>query len=90
MNLVATQLAQSGPNPRPTREHAMKEGFSLLIMVSLLGVLVVTMLSMWMVLRSSRRKRARPEPVPTDISVDAWAESARRMDETPSEFDEDL
>lgn len=90
MNLTASQLALSAPTPHRTREDAMKEGFSLLILVSLLGVLVITMLTMWMVMRSSRRKRSRTEPVATDISVDAWTEAARRMDEAPSEFDEDL
>lgn len=71
-------------------EDAMREGISLLIMVSLLGVLVVTLLSMWMVMRSSRRKRSRPEAVATDISIDAWAEAGRRLDSGITEFDEDL
>lgn len=68
----------------------MREGMSLLMMVSLIGVAVVTILALWMVMRGLRRAKARGESVPTDMSVDAWVEAGKRMDGGITEFDEEL
>jgi len=86
VNLPLIQLAQT----TPSREDAMREGMSLLMMVSLIGVVVVTILALWMVMRGLRRKKARGEAVPTDMSVDPWVEAGKRMDDGITEFDDEL
>jgi len=68
----------------------MREGMSLFMMVSLLGVLVVTLLAVLMTLRARRRKKSRKPAVPTDMSVDPWVEAGKRMDEGITEFDEEM
>ena len=68
----------------------MREGMSLLMMVSLLGVLVVMLLALWMVMRGVRRKRSKKPSEPTDVSLDVWVEAGKRMDSGITEFDEDL
>ena len=68
----------------------MQEGMSLLMMVSLLGVLVVTLLALWMGMRGIRRKRSKNPAQPTDVSVDAWIEAGKRMDDGITEFDEEI
>lgn len=62
----------------------------MLMMVSLLGVLIVTLLALWMGMRGIRRKRSKKSAEPTDVSLDAWLEAGKRIDDGITEFDEDL
>ncbi len=65
----------------------------MLLMLSLLGVVVVSMLALLAVQRACKRTRAvrvGTPTGPTDMSVDAWTESGKRMDDSITEFDEEL
>jgi len=86
VNLPLLQLGQA----YPARDDAMREGMSLLMMVSLLGVLAVTLLALLMVMRGVRRKKTKRQAEPTDVSVDVWIEAGKRLDSGITEFDEDL
>ncbi len=89
VNLTHLNIAATIPTS-PSRDEAMRQGMSLLMMLSLLGVLVVSMLAVLMVMRSTRRKRTKRAVVPTDVSVDAWSEASKRLDDGITEFDEEL
>lgn len=90
VNLPLIQLAQTDPDLTNLQEEAMREGMSLLMMLSLLGVLVVTLLALLVALRGVRRKRSKKAAQPTDVSLDAWVEAGKRMDDGITEFDEDV
>ena len=68
----------------------MRQGMSMLMMLTLLGVLVVTLLAMLVVMRAVRRKKVRRQVQPTDVSVDPWVEAGKRLDDSITEFDEEL
>jgi len=62
---------------------------SLTLMLAILGVVLITTLSMVVVLRRSRRRKdAMPKPAPTE-HIDAWAASGRRFDSSITEIDPD-
>lgn len=88
--LELAQTANTGSLPDGTVPDAMREGMALLTMFTLLGVIGVCMVAMLIVQRSNRRKRARQDSAPTDMSVDPWVEAGRRMDDSITEFDEQL
>lgn len=78
-------LVQSASNPIP--EEAYRRVSTLTLMLAILGILLVTTLSMIVVIRRARRRRdAEPKPKPTE-HVDAWAESGRRFDPSIVEID---
>ena len=87
---TAAQTAGMASLPDGTVPEAMRESMALLTMFALLGVIGVCMVAMLIVQRSNRRKRARQENTPTDMSVDPWIEAGRRMDDGITEFDEQL
>ncbi len=89
VNLTLLDIATVLPTTQ-SRDEAMRQGMSLLMMLSLLGVLVVSMLAVLMVMRSTRRKRTKRAVVPTDMSVDAWTEASKRLDDSITEFDEEV
>jgi len=69
--------------------EAYRRVSSLTLMLAILGVILVTTLSMIVVVRRSRRRKdAMPKPAPTE-HVDAWAESGRRFDSSITEIDPD-
>ncbi|MFK7758672.1 MAG: hypothetical protein AB8C13_01855 [Phycisphaerales bacterium] len=74
----------------PDRDASMKEGMSLLMMFSILAILAVMMLAIVVVQRSNRRLKSKQDHTPTDLTVDPWVESGRRIDSSITEFDEDL
>ncbi len=80
VNLLLVQLAQVDPTRDALRDQTMREGMSLLMMVSLLGVLVVTLLAVLITLRAKRRKKSRKPATPTDMSIDPWVEAGKRID----------
>lgn len=88
--MALLQLAQTTPDRVIPQEEAMREGMSLLMMLSLLGVLVVTLLAVLVVMRSVRRKKSKHQAEPTDVSLDVWVEAGKRLDSGITEFDEDL
>lgn len=78
---------QIAPDPI-LREDAMREGMSLLLMLSLLTVVLVTIMAVHCGMRNARRKRSKLQSAPTDTTLDPWIEAGKRMDDAPSEFDE--
>lgn len=72
------------------REDAMREGMSILMMLSLLTVALVTLMATHCGMRNARRKRAKLQSSPTDLSVDPWIEAGKRLDESATEFDEEV
>ena len=83
--LFIVALAAADPIP----QEAYRRVSSLTLMLAILGVVLVTTLSMIVVVRRSRRRRdAMPKSAPTE-HVDAWAESGRRFDSSITEIDPD-
>lgn len=64
-----------------THERALiRDGFSLLIMLALLGVILITCVTLILVLRRQRIARvAASRKKPPGASVDPWAEAGRRV-----------
>ena len=70
-----------------SRQDAYRRGYSLILMLSLLGILAVMMLVTIIILRRSRlRRQADAQLGPTE-HIDAWAESGRRFDNSITEID---
>lgn len=67
----------------------VRDGFNLLLVVALLGVIIITALTVLLVLRRNRLARARREPARTRQTPDPWVEAGRRAptppDPTPPE-----
>lgn len=84
-------VVSSTPQRDPViREEAMREGMSLLMMLSLLTVALVTLLAIQCCMRNARRNRAKLQTSPTDLSIDPWIEAGKRFDESATEFDEEV
>lgn len=86
---TTTSISPADPDP-VVREEAMREGMSLLMMLSLLAVALVTIMATHCGMRNARRKRAKLLNSPTDLSIDPWIEAGKRMDESTTEFDEEV
>lgn len=71
-------LAQSEPNA-----EAVSQGFELLTMLALLGIVLVCTVGVMIGLRRARQRRARPIQREELEPIDAWDESGRRA-ATPS------
>jgi beta-lactamase regulating signal transducer with metallopeptidase domain len=71
------------------RQDAYRRGFTMIALVTILGLILVMMLAMIVVLRrSSRRKQARSKPKSIE-HVDAWSEAGRRFDDSIVEIEVD-
>ena len=80
-------LTPSTINPPPptdpnAREAAMRQGMSMLLLVSIIGVSIVTLLLVSVQRRKRhRRKTERHMPTGNHPELDPWTESSRRMDD---------
>ncbi len=84
LKLVTT--APDSPDPQLVRDS-----FNLILIVALLGVILVTGLTLLLVLRRNRLARARNRPRPTAPTPDPWEEAGRRaVPEDPSPASDDL
>jgi len=63
--------------PVPDQE-VVKESFRLLLVIALLGVILVTALTLVLVLRRNRLARARKRPELGEQTPDPWTEAGRR------------
>ncbi len=77
------QITQS-----PERDIAAREGWSLLAMLSILGLILVFSMLLIIVLRRTRSARQIESRAPEPDPVDPWAESANRMSDSIIEYDE--
>lgn len=68
----------------------MREGMSILMMLSILTIALVTIMATHCGMRNARRKRSKLQNSPTDLTLDPWIEAGRRMDDTTTEFDEEV
>lgn len=64
-----------------THQRALvRDGFSLLLMIALLGVILITCVTLILLLRRHRLARApASRGKPAEPSVDPWAEAGRRV-----------
>ena len=81
---LASQIVRS-----PAREQAAREGWSLLAMLSILGVLLIFSLILFIVLRRTRKARVIESRAPPTDPRDPWTESAKRMSDSIVEYDEE-
>lgn len=80
--MIPLLAAIQPPPPDPVRQ-----GWSLLAMLTLLGVIVVGSLLLIIVLRRTRRARTIESRRPPVDPRDPWTESARRMSDSVLDFD---
>jgi len=85
ITILSEQLAQVSSDP--SRQEAYRRGYSMILMLSLLGILLIGMLTLIIVLRRARRRsESQPKGDPT-THVDAWVESGKRFDSSITEID---
>jgi len=72
-----TLMLAEAPAPA-LEEELVKESFTLLLFVALLGVILITGLTLLLVLRRNRLARARKLPKPAEPTPDPWSEAGRR------------
>jgi len=78
-------------HPIPSAADAYSQWATLLGLVAVVGVVAVG--TLWAVAARRRLRRARARRrtthTPDDAPLDAWTESARRLDDSITEFDTD-
>ena len=89
--LLAQDPTSQPVPPAESAEAAEAAGRWALLMALLLGVLIGFVTAMLLVGRSRIRRKGRAgrRPTVTDLSVDAWVESAKRTPTPPAEDDTD-
>lgn len=84
----ADTLSLHPADPDPAiREEAMREGMSLLMMLSLLTVALMTLMATHCGMRKARRNRTKLQNTPTDLSLDPWIEAGKRIDDPTPNLD---
>ncbi len=70
-------------------EDAYRRGFSLILMLSILGIVLVICLALIVVIRRAQRRSAALPKQGSTEHIDAWAEAGRRMDDSITQIDVD-
>ncbi|MDF1809193.1 MAG: hypothetical protein P1U42_05800 [Phycisphaerales bacterium] len=85
ITILSEQLAQLSSDP--SRQEAYRRGYSMILMLSLLGILFIGMLTLIIVLRRARQRKESQPKADSTVHVDAWAESGKRFDTSITEID---